>query len=103
MKHTLKDLTDKDIEAALSSPNVTPNHKLDLTAEVLRRAAQADWDLVGDAFEDEAPECAECEFFFYQYWSDTGAETSCNLLEGDKGKPWMCPAYDRKKEEAEDA
>ena len=42
MKHTLKDLTDKDIEAALSSPNVTPNHKLDLTAEVLRRAAQAD-------------------------------------------------------------
>ena len=63
MKHTLKDLTDKDIEAALSSPNVTPNHKLDLTAEVLRRAAQADWDLVGDAFEDDAPECAECEFF----------------------------------------
>lgn len=64
---------------------------------------QADWDLVEEAFEDDAPECAECEFFFYQYWSDTGAETSCNLLDGDKGKPWMCPAYDRKKEEAEDA
>lgn len=101
MNHKLKDLTDKDIEAALSSPNVTPNHKIDLTAEVLRRANQSDWNLVAEVFEDDSTECHECRFWFYQYWSDTGAETSCSLLDGGSGNAWQCPAFDRKKKEQE--
>jgi len=54
---------------------------------------KTDWDLVSDAFENECENCASCEHLFYQYWTDTGAETSCMLLDGDKGSPGDCPAF----------
>ena len=41
-------------------------------------------------------------YWFFQYYTDTGEEQTCDLLDRDDGEPWQCPAYDRLKEENED-
>jgi hypothetical protein len=102
MKHDLEHLTDADIAAALESLYVPGDHKERLHKEAARRAKVADWDLVGGAFEDGMEECHTCGYWFYQYWTDTGAEQTCDLLDRDGGEPWLCPAYDRLKNENED-
>jgi hypothetical protein len=61
-----------------------------------------DWDLVSEAFDSDHDECASCEHYFYQYWSDTGVEVSCGLLDGDKGSPVNCPAFAEMKERTDD-
>jgi hypothetical protein len=98
MKHNLEDYTDADLSAAIASDTVPEAHKIEMYREQTRR----DWDLVGGAFDEGMQECHACGYWFYQYWTDTGAEQTCDLLDRDGGEPWQCPAYDRLKEENED-
>ena len=52
-----------------------------------------DWDIVAAAFEDDAPECQEgCEFFGYDYATDTGADAWCELGNMSGHDPKWCPA-----------
>jgi hypothetical protein len=102
MPHSLQSMTDANIAAAIDDPSTSPDHREALTAEINRRAeVQGDWDLVGEVFEDDSDECHTCAYWFYQYYTDTGAETSCSLLEGDGGSPHSCPAFERVKDAAE--
>tara|TARA_R110000822_G_scaffold123287_1_gene257682 strand:- start:319 stop:525 length:207 start_codon:yes stop_codon:yes gene_type:complete len=63
---------------------------------------QVEWDMVGEAFYAHATECHSCEYFTQEYYTDTGLETSCRLLDMDGGNPGFCLALDRIKEEMED-
>jgi len=63
-----------------------------------------DWDIVAAAFEDDAPECQEgCEFFGYDYATDTGADAWCELGNMSGHDPKWCPAFDRVFKEMMDA
>lgn len=59
---------------------------------------QKEWDMVSDAWDSGAPECAECENKCAEYYTDTGYESWCLILQ-DNGNPQLCPAYDRLVEE----
>jgi len=61
-----------------------------------------DWDIVAQAFEDCAEECQSCDYYGYEWSSDTGADAWCELGEKTGHDPKWCPAYDRIKEELED-
>jgi hypothetical protein len=97
MKHNLEDYTDADLSAAIASDTVPEAHKPDMYREQTRR----DWDIVGGAFDEGIDECHTCRHWFYQYYTDTGAEQTCELLDMDGGEPWQCPAYDRLKNEVD--
>lgn len=62
---------------------------------------EKDWDIVAYAFESGAPECASCEYYFYEYYTDIGASSSCGLGDYSGHDPRWCAAYDRLVEEAE--
>ena len=62
-----------------------------------------DWQIVADAFENCAEECPECPYFGYEWASDTGADSWCELGTISGHDPEWCPAYDRIKEEMDDA
>lgn len=57
-------------------------------------SSEIDWDIVGEAFDQGSPECNDCHYYFYQYWTDTGEERTCDLLERG-GMAVFCRAYDR--------
>ena len=97
MKHDLENYTDADLSAAIASDTVPEAHKIDMYREQKRR----DWDIIGDAFYDGMDDCHTCRYWFFQYYTDTGEEQTCDLLDMDSGEPWQCPAYDRLKEENE--
>ena len=61
--------------------------------------AERDWDIVNEAFYSGCDECKECEYWYYEYYTDIGEYTSCSLLEMDGGNPKFCRAYDRLFEE----
>jgi hypothetical protein len=65
-------------------------------------SVEIDWDIVGEAFYSRCDECTECEYFEQQYYTGTGLETSCRLLDMDGGDPKFCPAYERLFEEMTD-
>lgn len=56
------------------------------------------WDAVIRAWNDNAPECVACEYCCSQYYTDTGYDTWCLLLD-EGGDPAHCAAYDRVEEE----
>jgi len=60
---------------------------------------EKDWDIVAYAFESGAPECASCEYYFYEYYTDIGASSSCGLGDYSGHDPRWCAAYDRTEEE----
>jgi hypothetical protein len=62
-----------------------------------------DWDIVTQAFEDESEECNDCEYYCYDYCTETGADAWCELGDKTGHDPQWCLAYDRIKEELEDA
>ena len=37
-------------------------------------SSEIDWDIVGEAFDQGSPECNDCHYYFYQYWTDTGED-----------------------------
>lgn len=63
---------------------------------------QQAWRMVRDAFEGCAEECPECEFYGYDYCSETGADVWCELGNITGHDPRWCAAFDRMLEEMED-
>lgn len=61
-----------------------------------------DWEIVQMAFDEGSDECRGCEFLGYEYASDTGPDSWCELGNKTGHDPQWCPAYDRIKEEMED-
>jgi hypothetical protein len=51
--------------------------------------------------DETSEECHNCRHWFYQYYTDTGQETSCALLDSGSGIATDCPAFDRMKDERE--
>lgn len=54
------------------------------------------WDIVGWVFDDcteyDSP-CQGCSHFTSEWWSDTGTEYGCDLLNMDWGTPEDCPGF----------
>ena len=65
------------------------------------KQSDLDWELVELAFYEDSEECHNCQHWFYQYYTDTGHETSCALLDSGSGIATDCPAFDRMKDERE--
>ena len=63
---------------------------------------QSDWDIVSRAFDEPAEECRGCEYYFYEYYTDIGASSSCGLGDYSGHDPRWCAAYDRIAKEMED-
>ena len=59
------------------------------------------WDMVSDAWDNDAPECGNCEYFESEYYTDTGYQTWCRLLQNG-GNPAYCAAFARMEEERDD-
>ena len=99
----IKNLTDAQLEAAMDHPHTLPHHRDAVQNEIARRTSvkQVEWNIVGEALEADSDECKECHHWYYEYYTDTGKYTSCNLLEMDGGDPRMCLAFDRIKKEME--
>ena len=60
---------------------------------------QKEWELVEAAWYGDAPECNDCEFKRSEYFTDTGREDWCLMLDAGSGNPQFCAAYDRLVEE----
>lgn len=102
---SLKNIPNAMLEAAMDHPNTMAKHRAEVQDEIARREAvrQAEWDIVGEAFYQRSPECNDCHYYFYQYWTDTGEERTCDLLERDGGNPRFCLAFDRIEDSKNDA
>jgi len=61
-----------------------------------------DWDVVAVAFDNETPECEGCEFYGYDYATDTGPDAWCELGSKTGHDPKWCPAFARVFEEMMD-
>ncbi len=59
-----------------------------------------EWDVVEKAWDVGSEECATCQFKCAEYYSDTGYDTWCLLLQ-DGGLATQCTAYERIVEEEE--
>jgi hypothetical protein len=90
MRHSLRDYTRRDIDAALASQHVRDADKAALRAELTRR----EWQAVSDVFERGAA-CNGCEYYRWQYASGVGFDAECRLLSTTGAQPWQCPAHDR--------
>lgn len=104
MTDDIKGLTDAQLAAAVDHPHTMPKHRAEVEQEIARRGAvkDAEWDMVGEAWHNNAEECGTCGFYDTEYYSDTGWYSSCRLLDMDGGNPALCDAIDRIKEEMED-
>jgi|TARA_R110000796_G_scaffold12967_1_gene42396 hypothetical protein len=51
---------------------------------------QAQWDMVGNYFNDNNDLCEDCMHCNKVYYSDTGWDFSCELLQGSYGDPEEC-------------
>ena len=55
------------------------------------------WETVFNVFMDHAymdSPCNQCPYFISRYYSDTGQEYGCKLLDMDKGDPELCAGYE---------
>ena len=53
----------------------------------------AKWNLVGDYYNYNADLCGECFFCNKTYYSDTGWDYACELLQGTLGDPEECEGF----------
>ena len=54
---------------------------------------QAKWDLVGNYYNDNGSACDECQHFEKVFYSDTGWEYSCALLQSSYDDPEECLGF----------
>jgi hypothetical protein len=97
MRHSLRDYTRRDIDAALESPHVRDADKAALRAELTRR----EWQAVADVFERGAA-CNGCEYYQWWYASGVGFDAECRLLSTTGAQPWQCPQHDNGPNEDEE-
>jgi hypothetical protein len=93
MQHQIKHYTDADLAAAIASPTVSDDVKSLLSREISERG----WAIVDRAWSDDSSECAGCEYYLHEVYSDTGHEYNCLLIDGSVAPtcPQDCAAYDR--------